>query len=178
MRRNLSGLVGFPDPVNEHAARTVAAGVVLTVAATLALDLRWLVVPLAYGFWARVLTGPRLSPLGQVATRVIAPRLPWPARHTPGAPKRFAQGIGTFVSTAALVTWTAGEWTVSVALLAVLGVAALAEAAAGLCVGCRLFALLMRWGVVPETACEACGDLRTRHSQLWAGAGSQPDATG
>ena len=27
----------------------------------------WLLIPLAYGFWARVLTGPKLSPLGWTA---------------------------------------------------------------------------------------------------------------
>jgi len=49
------------------------------------------VIPLAYGFWARVLTGPTLSPLGQLATRVVAPRLPVEPKLVPGPPKRFAQ---------------------------------------------------------------------------------------
>ena len=35
----------------------------------------WVLVPLVYGFLARVLTGPRLSPLGQFVTRVVTPRL-------------------------------------------------------------------------------------------------------
>ena len=36
----------------------------------------WIVLVLAYGFVARVLTGPTLSPLGQLVTRVITPALP------------------------------------------------------------------------------------------------------
>jgi hypothetical protein len=67
----------FPNPVNEVAARTVAAGVVVMSLATLLLSLAnsgflWLTVPIAYGFVARVLNGPRWSPLGLFATRLGA----------------------------------------------------------------------------------------------------------
>ena len=44
---------------------------------------------LAYGFVARVLTGPTLSPLGQLVTRVVTPALDIEARPVPGPPKRF-----------------------------------------------------------------------------------------
>ena len=54
----------------------------------------WLIAVLAYGFWARVLTGPTLSPLGQLVTRVVTPLVPAAPRNVPGPPKRFAQGIG------------------------------------------------------------------------------------
>ena len=87
-------LFSFPNPVNEVSARLVATGVVLLAALTIAFDLRWLTVLLAYGFVARVLTGPSLSPLGQLVTRVITPALPVEPKLVPGPPKRFAQGIG------------------------------------------------------------------------------------
>src|SRR3954468_15017753 len=87
-------LIGFPDPVNEVSARLVAGGVVAMAAAAIVLDWRWVTVVLAYGFVARVLTGPKASPLGQLVTRVVTPRLPVPAKLVPGPPKRFAQGIG------------------------------------------------------------------------------------
>jgi hypothetical protein len=61
-------LFRFPNPVNETSARLVAAGVVAQCVAFVALRQWWVLVPLAYGFVARVLTGPRLSPLGQFAT--------------------------------------------------------------------------------------------------------------
>jgi hypothetical protein len=38
-------------------------------------------------------------------------------------------------------------------------VAATLEAALGLCLGCRIFALLMRIGVIPAEVCERCNDL-------------------
>ena len=76
MSTRLRSVFSFPNPVNEVAARVVAGGVVVLCVLAIALRQQWLLVLLAYGFWARVLTGPTLSPLGQLATRVIVPRLP------------------------------------------------------------------------------------------------------
>ena len=52
-----------------------------------------LLVLLTYGFVARVLTGPTLSPLGQFVTRVLTPRLPFepnlpPTSSSAGASSR------------------------------------------------------------------------------------------
>jgi hypothetical protein len=51
-------------------------------------------------------------------------------------------------------------------LIAALVVFATLESVFGLCVGCKLFALLMRVGVIPESVCEACADLSRRPSQV------------
>jgi hypothetical protein len=150
---------GFPDPVNEVSARLVAGGVATMAVAAVALDWRWLTVPLAYGFLARVLTGPRLSPLGQLVTRVVTPRLPVPARPVPGPPKRFAQGIGLAFSGTALLLTAFGAWGPAQVVLLLLTTAAVLEAAFGLCLGCHAFAALMRLGVIPEEVCERCADL-------------------
>src|SRR5581483_5599361 len=99
----MAGLIGFPETVDERAARTVAGGVVLMTSAALASDQLWLTVPLAYGFAARVLTGPQLSPLGRLATQVVVPRLSGPPRPVSGSPKRLAQGTGFVLSSAACV---------------------------------------------------------------------------
>ena len=53
----------------------LVGGVVIMSVLTIALDLKWATIVIAYGFVARVLTGPTLSPLGQLVTRVITPRL-------------------------------------------------------------------------------------------------------
>src|SRR3984957_126429 len=100
-----TALFSFPNPVNDYAARTVATGVVVLCVAAIAFRQPWLLVPLTYGFWARLATGPTLSPLGQLATRVIAPRLPVEPQLVPGPPKRFAQGIGRDFPSAALFVW-------------------------------------------------------------------------
>ncbi|MBV8234944.1 MAG: DUF4395 domain-containing protein, partial [Acidimicrobiia bacterium] len=99
----MRSLFAFPNPVNEISARLVAGGVVLLTLAILLGGQHWLLLPLAYGFVARVLTGPTLSPLGQVVTRGITPRLHVPAKPVPGPPKRFAQGIGVAFSVTAAV---------------------------------------------------------------------------
>lgn len=169
-------VVGFPNPVNEVSARLVATGVVVAAVTTIALDVRWLTLVLAYGFVARVLTGPRLSPLGQLVTRVITPALPFEPKLVPGPPKRFAQGIGAaFTVTAAVLTYGFGRFDLAQVVLGMLVVAASLEAFAGFCLGCKAFALLMRAGVIPSEVCEACNDIWARRPDRAAGV---PTATG
>jgi hypothetical protein len=171
MAHRTPDLFTFPNPVNEIAARTVAAGVVLMCAVALAFDVPWLLIPLVYGFWARLATGPRLSPLGQLATRVVVPALHREPRPTPGPPKRFAQGIGAVVSTSALIVWLTVGWGPAEIPLALLVIAAFFESVLGICFGCLAFGQLMRWGLIPESVCEECGDLRRRHPTLGQPAG-------
>jgi hypothetical protein len=150
-------LFSFPNPVNETSARLVAGVVAVLAVITVAFQQGWLLPVLAYGFVARVLTGPTLSPLGLVATRVVTPRLRVSHRYSPGPAKRFAQAIGAvFTLTATLLWYAAGEHTAALALLGVVAVFASLESAFGLCVGCRVFYLAMRVGLVPPSVCEDC----------------------
>jgi len=98
-----SRLFSFPDPVNEVSARLVAGGVALLSGCAILFEQPWLMALIAYWFLARTLTGPTMSPLGQLATHVITPRLRLAARPVPGPPKRFAQAIGATVSSSAAV---------------------------------------------------------------------------
>lgn len=159
----MRSLLRFPNPVNEVSARLVAAGVVAMCVAFLTLRQGWILVPLTYGFAARVLAGPTLSPLGQLVTRVVTPRVPerW-YRQVPGPPKRFAQGIGATLTVAASIAWIMGVPTVALVLVAMVAVAATLESALGFCLGCVIFTRLMRWGVIPPDVCEACNDLSGR----------------
>src|SRR5579863_8929189 len=95
----------FPNPVNDAAARTVALGVVMMSVVALATNTAWLLIPLTYGFVARVAAGPKISPLGQFAVRIAAPRLTRWTRFVPGPPKRFAQAMGVAFSGAATIVW-------------------------------------------------------------------------
>lgn len=162
----MSGRVlGFPNPVNEVSARLVAGGVVVMAAAALALRQPWLLIPLAYGFWARALTGPRLSPLGRLVTSVVTPRLSVRPRYVPGPPKRFAQGVGAAFTTTALVLHFAfGLTGAAYALLAVLLVFATLESVFGFCMGCTVFGWLMRAGVIPDSVCEECNNIWGRQA--------------
>ena len=161
----MTKLFEFPNPVNEVSARLVAAGVVLMTLGILVLGQTWLLAPLAYGFVARVLTGPTLSPLGQFVTRVLTPALPFEAKLVPGPPKRFAQGIGATLSVSAAVAhFGFGSTGVAVVLVGMITMAASLEAIVGFCLGCKLFALLMKAGIVPEETCEACNNLALRRA--------------
>jgi hypothetical protein len=153
-------LFAFPDPVNETSARLVAGGVVVLSVAAVATGWAPLTALIAYGFVARVLTGPTLSPLGQLATRIVTPRLHVAARYVPGPPKRFAQAIGAVLSVAAAILAIGlGDQLEADILLGLLIVAATLESVFALCLGCKIFAALMRLGLIPEEICERCHDL-------------------
>ena len=154
-------LFSFPNPVNDKAARVVGGAVLVAVLITLATSWYWLLIPVAYGFWARVLTGPKLSPLGWTAQNLIAPRL-GAKRPVPGPPKRFAQGIGATISTTALVLASAVSHQAADAALIAFALAAGLEAIFGYCLGCKVFGLLMRAGLVPERVCVECADVSGR----------------
>lgn len=160
-------LFSFPDPVNETSARLVAGFVVLEAIAFVVLREGWILVPLTYGFLARVATGPTLSPLGQFVTRVATPavearrrqRNPGVhSRQVPGPPKRFAQAIGLGVTTATSVAWLLGAPAVAVALIVMLAAAATLESVLGLCLGCVAHRAI--WG------CADCDDIseQLRHA--------------
>lgn len=153
-------LFSFPDPVNEVSARLVAAGVVLMTLALFVTRWHWIVAVLAYGFVARVLTGPTLSPLGQLATRVVTPALGVEPKYVPGPPKRFAQAIGAALTVAAaILTFGFDAFGAAQVLIAAVFVAATLESVLAYCVGCQVFRILMRIGLVPESICEHCNNI-------------------
>jgi Domain of unknown function (DUF4395) len=157
--------LSFPNPVNETSARLVAAGVVAQAVVFLVTRQGWVTVPLAYGFLARVLSGPRFSPLGQLVTRVVTPRVHAEHRLVPGPPKRFAQGMGLVFSGGALLAWVLWSHVVSYVLVGGLLVAATLESVFAICLGCVVFNRLMRWGVIPADVCAECNDFSRQLAQ-------------
>lgn len=160
----MSKLFAFPNPVNDAAARTVALGVFSMCVLALATGWAWILIPLTYGFLARVATGPTLSPLGQFATRVSGPRIVAWQKFVPGPPKRFAQGIGAVLTVAATVTWLSVGWSDARWILILPIIGATLEGFFGYCIGCTIFGWLIRAGVVPESICAECGDLSKRYA--------------
>jgi hypothetical protein len=152
----------FPRTINEKAARVVAGVVMAAAVLILATGWHWLLVVLAYGFLARVIAGPTFSPLAQFATRVAAPRLGEP-KLVSGPPKRFAQGMGfAMTATAAVLALGFGATGAANVLVAAMVVAAGLEAVFAFCLGCKVFGLLMRAGVVPDEVCAECADIWSR----------------
>jgi hypothetical protein len=161
----MKNFFSFPNPVNDAAARTVAIGVVTMSAVALATNWSWLLIPLTYGFVARVAAGPTISPLGQFAVRA-APRLTKWQRSVPGPPKRFAQSMGLAFSGATTIVWLTAGWGDARWILIPLIAAASLEGFLGYCVGCTVFGWLMRRGVIPERICVECADLSKRYAAV------------
>ena len=100
------------------------------------------------------MTGPTLSPIGQFATRIVAPNLP--KKNVAGPPKRFAQMIGLVCSSLTLYFFIIDQYLISDLILGLLLVFACLEAFVGFCAGCYIFNKLMKIGLVPESICEQC----------------------
>jgi len=100
----------FPNPVNDR-RRAYGRHRGRDDGASRARDqYRLLLIPLTYGFVARVAAGPKISPLGQFAVRIAAPRLTRFQKSVPGPPKRFAQAIGLAFTGAATIVWLSAGW--------------------------------------------------------------------
>lgn len=149
----------FPNPVNETSARLVAAGVALMSFTYLLTSWSWILIPLTYGFAARVAAGPAFSPLAIFATRVVTPKLNTSHKFVPGPPKRFAQSIGFLFSATASVLTLLDFGAAAQIVIAGLVVAALLESVLAVCLGCIIFGWLMKVGVIPDSVCEACNNL-------------------
>lgn len=152
----------FPNPVNETSARLVAGGVVLMGLGYVATGNVVLLGLLAYGFVARVTTGPAFSPLARLATQVLTPRITTNHKFVPGAPKRFAQGVGVAFSLTAVALVVLDADSASRVVIAALVAAAFLESAFAVCLGCIMFGWLMRFGIIPQHICEECNDISAR----------------
>ena len=164
----MSKFFSFPNPVNETSARIVAGGAVIMGIALVLSGNGWVLLPLTYGFIARVLAGPKLSPLGRLATQVLTPRLSIEHRFVPGPPKRFAQGVGAAFTITASVLFVLGATCAAQIVIALFVVAAFLESAFAVCLGCIGFGLLMKIGVIPEAVCEECNNFTARSLQTSA----------
>ena len=153
--------------MNGNVARSVAFGVVVMAVLVVAVDFTWLLFPLAYGFIARFFAGPRLSPLALLVTKIIVPKFKLPYEPVPGPPKRFAAALGIgFTVTALILEFGFGYTLAANITLGMLIFAAGLEALLGFCLGCQIFAILMRIGVISEETCEECSDWARRAIRL------------
>ena len=152
----INNVFSFPNPVNEFSARFVAGMIAILTIATILTQNEFVAGFLLYGFLARVATGPTLSPIGLLATRVIVPALGNPTKLVAGPPKRFAQTIGLIFSTTAFIMLLLDLILAFQITLAILVVFAILESVVGFCAGCFVFNYLMKWKIIPQSICESC----------------------
>ena len=67
--------------------------------------------------------------------------------------------MGAAFTVAALICWLAGQGLATEVLLSVLLVPAALEAGFGYCVGCQIFGVGLRAGLIPERICLECADI-------------------
>lgn len=148
----------YPTAVDETIARITAGQVVALNSVALVTRQWWLLGLVAADYVVRAAVGPRFSPLARVAT-LVARHLSLAVRRTAAPPKRFAATVGgTFMITATIL----GLLGMPTAALVVGGVMVLlpaVESFLGFCVGCYIFAKLMKLGLVPERVCVACAEV-------------------
>ncbi|KTS13667.1 DUF4395 domain-containing protein [Microbacterium testaceum] len=91
---------------------------------------------------------PRTAPWGVLYRKAVQPRLAPPTEFEDPRPPRFAQGVGLFVTAVGLILHLAGvPWALPIAA-AMAFVAAFLNAVFGLCLGCQLYLVLQRAGLV------------------------------
>jgi hypothetical protein len=150
----------FPRVVDDVTVRLIASVVLVLAVAALVLHQWWIYAVLAADFILRTSFGPRASPVAQLVLRLVRPRVSAPRRPTAGPPKRFAAGIGATLTSVAAVLWVQGvAGPVVVTIGAVMIVFPALESIFGICVGCKVFGVLMKLGVVPDEICLECADL-------------------
>jgi uncharacterized protein DUF4395 len=159
----------FPRILDDVTVRLVAGEVLLIAAIAAVTRQPWVFALLAVDFVLRAGFGPKVSPLAQLATRLIRPRVPAAPRPTAGPPKRFAAAVGAVFSIAIPPVYYLVSHPVGWVLIAIMLVFPALESLLGICVGCKVFGLLMRLGVIPEEVCLECADISLRRSGQLAG---------
>ena len=107
----------------------------------------WLMVAIALLFlWSVV--SPRTAPWGVLFRKVVRPRLAPPTELEDPRPPRFAQGVGLLVTTLGIVLHLLGVPFALPIAAALAFVAAFLNAAFGYCLGCQIWLLLQRAGLV------------------------------
>lgn len=95
---------------------------------------------------------PRTAPWGVIFREWVAPKLKPPTELEDPRPPRFAQGVGLVVGALGLILQLVGvPWALPIAVM-IAFVAAFLNAVFGLCLGCQMYLLLQRAGLVGRAA--------------------------
>jgi hypothetical protein len=121
-------------------------------AAQRALDPAFLLTVVIAALFLWGVVSPSTAPWGALFRRVVRPRLAPPAELEDPRPPRFSQGVGLFVVAIGLVLHLIGvPWALPIATAAAF-LAAFLNAAFAFCLGCQLYLLLQRAGIIGRAA--------------------------
>lgn len=136
-------LLGLTEPLGaDLVARALQPAALLLTA---------LVALFAWGAFA----GIQKHPYGALYRRLVAPRLSPPTEREHPAPPTFAQLVGFLVTATGLVLHLVGVPGALVVGASAAFLAAFLNAVFAYCLGCQLYVLLVRWGIIRRSASPA-----------------------
>lgn len=145
-----------PFRVNEAVVRGVAFQVFLLALWGAVTGSAIPVIFLGIDFLIRALLFPQISLLALVSKKVLGPLNVFKARMILFKPKRFAAGIGLFMSLAALGLLYFQFTPIARIVLAVLVLFSGLESFFAFCAGCKIFQLLIKLRIVKNDFCQDC----------------------
>lgn len=131
-------------PVDPRGQRFAAAVTTLVLALVLVLESGWLLAVQAAVFAVGAVAGVRRSPYAVAYARLVRPRIGPPAHTEAPQPPRFAQAVGLAFAVVGLAGFATGIPALGLGATGLALVAALLNAAFGLCLGCEMYLLIRR----------------------------------
>jgi len=136
--------------IDVRGPRFAAAVTAVVLAVALRTGSGWLVTAQALVFALGAVAGLRFSPYGLLFRVLVAPRLSPVREREPEAPPRFAQLVGLLFAVVGAAGYLLGAPVLGAVATGFALVAALLNAATGLCLGCELYLIARR--AVPARA--------------------------
>lgn len=131
------------ETVNQSIVRTTAFFTVLLLLAGLFSNLKWIALLLCFDFFIRGFTDLPLSPLRRAA-RAQVKLLRRKPKPIDAAPKRFAARLGFVVSAVIAILAFSGFHQAAHIVTQLFVLLAGLEAFLGICLGCRIYSLLLK----------------------------------
>jgi tellurite resistance protein TehA-like permease/glutaredoxin len=177
-RLGSTGLFWFPDTVNRTAAQVV--GLICMIYCILCVAFydrratQWAVLALAIDFFGRLLFGGNYTPIGLIGNIVAHA---WKGRPVlmAGPPKQFAAFCGFFMSALSAALLLAGERLGGTIVIGILIFPTGLEGILDWCMGCWMFGLGIRYGIVPASVYRPYLNLYVDKYWAWDFSHSQPE---
>ncbi|WP_232660778.1 DUF4395 domain-containing protein [Pseudonocardia sp. TRM90224] len=139
-----SGTSKTDPPVDPRGVRFAAALTTVVLALVLLSGSGWLLAAQGVVFALGAFAGMRFSPYSVLFRSLVARRLGPPSEREDAAPVRFSQLVGFVFAVAGTVGFFTGLTVLGIIATAFALVAAFLNAAFGFCLGCEMYALIVR----------------------------------